>query len=266
MGILNVTPDSFADGGRYLEPHKAVAHGLVMAEQGADLLDVGGESTRPGAQPVTAAEQLRRVLPVIEELAVRTRTPISIDTSHPQVMRAAVAAGASIINDVRALREPGALETAAELRVPVCLTHIRGTPQTMQDDPCYRDVVAEVGRFLDERRAACAAAGIAPQHIIIDPGFGFGKTIEHNLSLLRNLRALKRAGTALLVGLSRKSLIPGVLASRLLDKTAASVQLALIALREGADILRVHDVAETRQALLLYDAVYHGAAAPAASS
>jgi dihydropteroate synthase len=256
MGILNVTPDSFSDGGVFLSPQKALAQALRMAEEGADIIDVGGESTRPGARPVSAREELERVLPVIEALCERIALPISIDTSKPEVMRAAVAAGAGFINDVRALRTAGALELAAQLNVPVCLMHMQGEPRTMQDNPRYDDVVREVGDFLTQRRDACLQAGIPAARIVLDPGFGFGKTLEHNLELLRGLRALQRLGAPILVGLSRKSMIGKAIGLPLERRLHASVALAVMAVQNGARIVRVHDVGPTVEALRMWAAVY----------
>ncbi|ADB75522.1 dihydropteroate synthase [Geodermatophilus obscurus] len=206
-GILNVTPDSFSDGGRFDSLDRAVAHGCTLAAEGADLIDVGGESTRPGSRPPTLAEELARVVPVVEALAQRTPVPLSVDTSRPEVMRAAVAAGASMVNDVRALRSPGALEVAAELGVPVCLMHMQRSPETMQQDPRYRDVVVEVRTFLAERMRACLDAGIRQEHLVVDPGFGFGKTPAHNVALLASLDGLHSLGVPVMVGLSRKSVL-----------------------------------------------------------
>ena len=267
VGILNVTPDSFSDGGAHADTDAAVSHALRLAEEGADLLDVGGESTRPGAVPVSLDEELARVLPVVEQLASRTDVPISIDTSKPEVMRAAVAAGAGLINDVAALRRDGALEAAAELGVPVCLMHMQGEPRTMQDAPHYDDVVGEVHRFLTERLFVCQLAGIDKKKILVDPGFGFGKTLEHNLALLRALDRLAELAPVL-VGLSRKSMI-GTLTGREqpAERAAGSAAAALIAAQNGAAIVRVHDVAITRDALAVWQAVAAGAApkrAPAA--
>ncbi len=226
-----------------------------MAEAGADLIDVGGESTRPGAEPVSLQEELNRVIPVVAALAAALPVPISVDTYKPEVMRQAVAAGAGLINDVRALQEPGALETAAGLGVPVCLMHMSGEPRTMQAAPAYGDVVAEVRTFLAERLNACVRVGIPRERLLIDPGFGFGKTLGHNLSLLAHLRALTDLGVPVLVGLSRKSMI-GVLTGRApTERLAASLAAALLAVERGARILRVHDVAETRDALAVWDAV-----------
>ena len=260
-GIVNVTPDSFSDGGRWLDPQAAIAHGLALVEEGADLLDVGGESTRPGAEPVDDAEELRRILPVIEALASRVAVPVSIDTSKPAVMRAAVAAGAGMINDVRALRADGALETAAELRVPVCLMHMRGEPRDMQASPEYDEVVAEVHRFLTDRILACQFAGIDKRRILVDPGFGFGKSLEHNLALLRSLERFTEIAPVL-VGLSRKATIGALTGRPLQERVHGSVAAALIAAQRGAAIVRVHDVAATRDALAVWTAVHAGDAPP----
>ena len=203
-GILNVTPDSFSDGGRFADLDRAVAHGCSLAAEGADLIDIGGESTRLGARPPTLAEELDRVVPVVGALARHVPVPLSVDTSRPEVMRAAVTAGAGMINDVRALRSPGALEAAAELGVPVCLMHMQRSPESMQADPRYQNVVAEVCAFLSERKGACLAAGIRPEHIVVDPGFGFGKTLPHNVALLASLGGLISLGVPIMVGLSRK--------------------------------------------------------------
>jgi dihydropteroate synthase len=227
-----------------------------MVEEGADMLDVGGESTRPGADEVSVEEELRRVLPVIEQLAARTTVPISIDTSRPQVMRAAVAAGAGMINDVYALRRDGALEAAAELGVPVCLMHMLGEPRSMQDDPHYDDVVAEVHRFLTDRLFACELAGIDRRKVVVDPGFGFGKTLEHNIALLCALDRFTSLGSGVYAGLSRKRMI-GTLTGRATpaDRAAGSVAAALIAVQRGARIVRVHDVLPTVDALAVWSAV-----------
>ncbi len=261
-GIVNVTPDSFSGDGRALAD-TAIAHGLKLAEEGADLLDIGGESTRPGAQEVSAADEIARIVPVIEALARRTALPISVDTSKPEVMRAAVAAGAGMINDVYALRREGALDAAAELKVPVCLMHMLGEPRTMQDAPHYDDVVSDVRRFLAERIFACEMAGIDKKRIIVDPGFGFGKTLEHNLALLRTLDQFAALGVPLMVGLSRKAMI-GALTGREqhADRAAGSAAAALIAVQEGAAIVRVHDVAATRDALAVWEGVASGMAPP----
>ncbi|MGN6706446.1 MAG: dihydropteroate synthase [Rhodanobacter sp.] len=255
-GILNLTPDSFSDGGIHASVGEAVAHGLRMVEEGADMLDVGGESTRPGADEISVEEELHRVLPVIEQLAARTTVPISIDTSRPEVMRAAVAAGAGMINDVYALRRDGALEAAAELGVPVCLMHMLGEPRSMQDDPRYDDVVAEVHRFLTDRLFACELAGIDRRKVLVDPGFGFGKTLEHNIALLCALERFASLGSGVYAGLSRKRMI-GTLTGRdrPADRAAGSAAAALIAVQRGACIVRLHDVLPTVDALAVWRAV-----------
>jgi len=255
MGILNITPDSFSDGGLFLGRDRALAHALEMAADGADIIDVGGESTRPGAPAVSVEQELARVIPVIEAVRAAVELPISIDTSKPEVMRAAVAAGAGLINDVRALREPGALAAAAGLGVPVCLMHMQGEPRTMQANPVYGDVLAEVREFLAGRVAACEAAGIPRARLIVDPGFGFGKTVAHNLALLRGLPELAGLGCPVLAGLSRKSLIGAVLGLPVDERLHASVALALIAVQNGASIVRVHDVRATRDAVRMWEAV-----------
>jgi dihydropteroate synthase len=257
MGVLNITPDSFSDGGRYLRPAEALVHAAEMVEQGAAIIDVGGESTRPGAQPVSASEEVDRVLPVIEALAGDVDVAISIDTTKPEVMRAAVAAGAVLINDVMALRAPGALETAADLGVGVCLMHMQGEPRTMQANPHYDDVVQEVGSFLRGRVKAALAAGIPQESLLIDPGFGFGKTLEHNLALLRGLGSLSQLDVPILAGLSRKSMIQKALGLPVEQRLSASLALALMAVQNGARILRVHDVAATRDAVRMWEAVYY---------
>ena len=258
-GIVNVTPDSFSDGGKFLDPAAAVAHGLKLVEDGADLLDVGGESTRPGAQEVSAQDEIARVVPIIAALAEQISVPIAIDTSKPEVMRAAIAAGAGLINDVYALRRDGALDAAAELKVPVCLMHMQGEPRTMQQDPHYDDVISDVRRFLAERIFACQMSGIDKKRIVVDPGFGFGKTLEHNLTLLRGLDQFAALGVPLLVGLSRKAMI-GVLTGREnhADRAVGSAAAALIAVQRGAMIVRVHDVAATRDVLAVWEAVASG--------
>jgi dihydropteroate synthase len=255
MGILNITPDSFSDGGVFLSRENAIAHARRMTEEGADIIDVGGESTRPGAQPVSVQEEMDRVIPVIEALHEKISLPISIDTSKPEVMRAAVAAGAGFINDVRALRDAGALAAAASLRVPVCLMHMQGEPRRMQENPSYRDVVADVGDFLRARLQAAQAAGIPTQRLMIDPGFGFGKTLEHNLELLRGLKKLQSLGAPILVGLSRKSLIGKALGLPVEGRLQASVALALMAVQNSARIVRVHDVGPTVEALRMWSVV-----------
>ncbi|MFC4762992.1 dihydropteroate synthase [Dyella koreensis] len=259
VGILNVTPDSFSDGGSHASTEAAVAHGLRLAEEGADMLDVGGESTRPGADEVSLEEELRRVIPVIEQLAARTSLPIAIDTSKPEVMRAAVAAGAGMINDVYALRREGALDAAAELRVAICLMHMQGEPRSMQAEPHYDDVVGDVHRFLTDRLFACELAGIDKRQVMVDPGFGFGKTLEHNLALLRELERFGNLGSGAYVGLSRKSMI-GTLTGKAepAQRVAGSVAAAVIAVQRGARMVRVHDVAATVDALAVWHAVAAG--------
>jgi dihydropteroate synthase len=256
MAIVNVTPDSFSDGGEHATAEAAVAHGLRLAREGADILDVGGESTRPGAQEVPVEEELRRVIPVIGRLVRETALPVSVDTSKPEVMRTAVEAGAGMINDVQALRRRGALETAAALGVPVVLMHMFGEPRSMQDAPHYDDVVAEVHRFLAERIFAAEMAGIDKKRIVVDPGFGFGKTLEHNLALLANLERFAELGVPLLAGLSRKRSI-GELTGHEdpHDRIHGSVAAALVAAQRGARLLRVHDVAATVDAVKVWEAV-----------
>ena len=255
MGILNVTPDSFSDGGRFVARDRALAHARAMVEEGAAIIDVGGESTRPGAEAVPVQQELDRVVPVIEALRAELPAAVSVDTSKPEVMRAAVAAGAGLINDVRALREPGALAAAVDAGVPVCLMHMQGEPRSMQQQPQYTDVVAEVRDFLLERAAACEAAGIPPDRILLDPGFGFGKTVEHNLRLLKHLPVLADTGYVVLAGLSRKSLIGAVLGLPVERRLAPSVALAVLAVWQGARIVRAHDVAATVQAVRMCEAV-----------
>jgi dihydropteroate synthase len=254
-GILNVTPDSFSDGGRFDSLAAAVEHGRTLAAEGADLIDIGGESTRPGSRPPTLAEELDRVVPVVEALVRRVPVPLSVDTSRPEVMTAAVAAGASMINDVRALRSPGALEAAAEAGVPVCLMHMQRSPDTMQQEPRYQDVVHEVRTFLAERKRACLAVGIRPEHLVVDPGFGFGKTLSHNLALLASLGRLGSLGVPIMVGLSRKSMLGQLTGRSVGDRLPASLAAAVIAAQRGAAVLRVHDVAATRDVLAVLEAV-----------
>ncbi|GAB2659284.1 dihydropteroate synthase [Arenimonas aestuarii] len=255
MGIVNVTPDSFSDGGVHDSTEAAVAHGLRLAEEGAHLLDVGGESTRPGADEVPVEEELRRVIPVIERLVAETSLPVSVDTSKPEVMRAAVAAGAGLINDVFALRREGALDAAAAAGVPVVLMHMQGEPRTMQDAPEYDDLVGDVHRFLAERIFACEMAGIPKTSIVLDPGYGFGKTGAHNLLLLRQQSRLLDLGQPLLAGLSRKRFLGEVTGREVGQRLHASVAAAVLAAEYGARILRVHDVAATVDALKLWAAV-----------
>jgi dihydropteroate synthase len=263
VGILNVTPDSFSADGLHDNLEAAVALGLRMAEEGADMLDVGGESTRPGAAEIPVEEELRRVLPVIEQLVARTTLPISIDTSKPEVMRAAVAAGAGMVNDVYALRQEGAMEAVAELGVPVCLVHMQGEPRSMQEQPRYDDVVGEVHRFLTDRLFACELAGIDRRKVMVDVGFGFGKTLEHNLALLSALERFGNLGSGVYAGLSRKSMI-GTLTGRTdpPDRASGSAAAALIAVQRGARMVRVHDVAVTVDALAVWHAVHAVDAVP----
>jgi dihydropteroate synthase len=258
-GILNLTGDSFSGDGLRGDVEAAVAQGMTMVEQGADMLDIGAESTRPGATAVDAQTEIARVVPVIEALAKRVEVPISIDTSKPEVMRAAIAAGAGFINDVYALRREGALDAAAELKVPVCVMHMQGEPGTMQDDPHYDDVVGEVHRFLAERVFACEMSGIDKRRVLVDPGFGFGKTLEHNLALLRGLERFRDLGAGAFVGVSRKAMI-GTLTGRKsgAERAAGSAAAAMIAVQRGATIVRVHDVVATRDALNVWKAVHEG--------
>lgn len=260
MGVLNVTPDSFSDGGRFVEPAVALRHALRMVEEGAGIIDVGGESTRPGAEPATVADELARVVPLIAALRAETDAFISVDTSKPDVMRAAVDAGADIINDVRALREPGALAAAAATRAGVCLMHMQGEPRTMQDAPRYADVIADVRGFLAERIRACREADIDAASLTIDPGFGFGKRIVDNLALLKSLARLNDLGIPVVVGLSRKSMLARLTGRDVVDRTAGSVALATIAVLHGARIVRAHDVAATVDAVRVAAAVVQGEA------
>ena len=255
MGVLNITPDSFSDGGDFFDPQRALDRALQMQDEGAAVIDVGGESTRPGAGPVSASDELQRVIPVIDALQAQLTVPISIDTRKPEVMQAAVAAGAGLINDVNALQAPGALEAARASAVPVCLMHMRGDPRTMQADPHYADVVAEVKTFLLQRVAACEAAGIGRQRLLLDPGFGFGKTVEHNLQLLARLEELATTGLPVVVGLSRKSMIGKLLGLDIAERLPASIALAVLAVERGARLVRAHDVAATWQAVQMQAAV-----------
>jgi dihydropteroate synthase len=255
MGVLNVTPDSFSDGGRFFGLEAAVEQGVRMAAEGAAFIDVGGESTRPGAEGVSVAEELRRVIPVIERLRAATGAVISVDTSEPEVMRAAAAAGAGLINDVRALRAGGALEAAVASGCAVCLMHMQGEPRTMQLAPHYADVVSEVRAFLAARVTACRGAGMAAERLTVDPGFGFGKTLEHNLALLRRLPELAADGVPVLVGLSRKSMLGTLTQRQPGERLAGSVAMAVIAALNGARIVRAHEVAATLDALKVAAAV-----------
>lgn len=255
MGILNVTPDSFSDGGRFNHLDAALRHAEAMVRAGATLIDVGGESTRPGAPPVSAQEELERVCPVVEAIARELEVIISVDTSTAAVMRESARLGAGLLNDVRSLQRPGALEAAAASGLPVCLMHMRGEPGNMQDDPQYPDIYAEVHDFLAERLAACEAAGIPRERIVLDPGFGFAKTLEHNLSLFRRLERLHEFGLPLLVGVSRKSMIGKVLDRPVEGRLYGSLALAALAVAKGAQIVRVHDVAETVDVVRMIAAV-----------
>ncbi len=248
VGILNVTPDSFSDGGKFLDPQRAVERGMKMHDDGADLVDVGGESSRPGAQPVDGAEELRRVLSVIEAL-VRERVPVSVDTTKSEVMRAAIDAGCSMVNDIFAFQSDGAVAAIASSSVGVCAMHMQGTPGSMQRSPGYDDVVSEVGAFLLERARVLEAAGVAPERIVLDPGFGFGKTFEHNKALFRALPALSALGYPMMVGISRKKSIGDITGRPPGERTTGSVAAALLAVQNGASLVRVHDVRETVDAL-----------------
>lgn len=255
MGVLNVTPDSFSDGGRYQAVGDALHQADQMLRDGADIIDVGGESTRPGAAPVSLQQELDRVIPVIESLARELACSISIDSSKPGVMQAAVEAGANMINDVLALRADGAVETAVKLKVPVCLMHMQGEPRNMQAAPAYKNVVAEVSRFLRERVQVCLSAGMDAGLIVLDPGFGFGKTLDHNLDLLRKLDSIAGLGYPVLAGVSRKSMIGQLLDRDAGERLPGSLALAILARQRGASILRVHDVAPTVDALRVLEVV-----------
>lgn len=261
MGILNVTPDSFSDGGRFISPAAAIDQAARMVGEGAAIIDVGGESTRPGAADVPLEQELNRVIPVVEALAARFPVPISVDTSKPEVMRQAVAAGAGLINDVQALAAPGAVDVVARLGVPVCLMHMQGTPRTMQENPVYADVVADVKAFLLHRVEACLAAGVHRDAILLDPGFGFGKTLEHNCRLLSELRTLVSIGFPVLIGVSRKSMIGKILDRPPEERLYGSLAAAVIAVREGAMLVRAHDVRPTVEAITVAHALggYGGA-------
>jgi dihydropteroate synthase len=257
MGVVNVTPDSFFDGGRFLDAKQATAHARRLIDEGADIVDVGGESTRPGSLPVALEEERRRVLPVLEALR-DCGVPLSVDTQKPEFMREALAAGADMVNDINAFQAPGALAAVGGSGAALCLMHKRGDPRTMQDDPRYDDVTAEVRAFLGERLAAAAHTGIERDRLVIDPGFGFGKTFEHNLALLRGLRDIAALGAPVLAGLSRKSMLGRITGRDAGERVFASVAAALIAVRNGASIVRVHDVAATRDALAVWTAVMGG--------
>ena len=255
MGILNVTPDSFFDGGRYMSVTSAVQRGEELVADGADLIDIGGESTRPGAVPVTAAEEIRRVIPVIQELAKVVDVPISVDTSKPQVMKAAVEAGAGMINDVRALRVEGAPEIARSLAVPICLMHMGGEPLTMQTSPYYQDVVKDVRSFFDERLMVCQEIGISSDRLLIDPGFGFGKSLDHNRRLLLELDTFSELNLPMVVGFSQKLFSGSLLGDLDRDRTIASAGAALYAVQKGASIVRTHDVSQTKDLIQCWDSL-----------
>jgi len=255
MGVLNVTPDSFSDGGRFIGSDDAKRQVERMLDAGVHIIDVGGESTRPGAEAVTVDDELRRVMPVIEMVRSMSDVAISIDTTKPDIMRAAVAAGVGMVNDVRALQDDGALEAVASLDCAVCLMHMQGIPRTMQADPTYDDVVGEITTFLGARRDACLSAGIERERIVLDPGFGFGKRVEHNLVLLNRLASFESLGHPLLVGLSRKSMLGAITGRAVDERLAGSIVAAAIAVQNGASIVRVHDVAETVDAVRVVQAV-----------
>jgi len=260
MGILNLTPDSFSDGGQWTGKSAAVQHALAMQDAGADIIDVGGESTRPGADAVSLQEELDRVIPVIESIVPQLRVPVSIDTSKAEVMRAAVTAGAGMINDVYALRQQGALQTAADLAVPVCLMHMLGEPRVMQDKPMYDDVANEVAEFLLERAKLCERSGIARENIVLDPGFGFGKTLQQNIALFHALPDLVKSGYPLLAGVSRKAMIGQLTGKDITERVAGSITAAALAALMGVAIVRVHDVAETRDAVKVATALWQSRA------
>lgn len=256
MGVLNVTPDSFSDGGRFLKTDQACKHAEVMIQQGADIIDIGGESTRPGAEPVSVDEELSRVMPVIERLVQETDICLSIDTSKPRVMKEAVAAGAGMINDVYALRQKNALDTAAQLSVPICLMHMQGQPIDMQNAPCYSNgIIGELCHFFDERITACHLAGIAKERLILDPGFGFGKSVTHNLELLKQMEGFFHYNLPILLGVSRKSTLGSLLAKNIDERVIAGVAVAVYAALKGVGIIRTHDIDETTQALAIINAI-----------
>lgn len=257
MGVVNLTPDSFSDGGNHATPRAAIAHAQRLIEEGADIIDLGGESTRPGAAAVALDDERARVLPVLTQLAAGA-VPVSVDTQKPALMREAIAAGVAMINDINALQAEGAIDAVAGSDVAVCLMHKQGTPASMQIDPHYDDVVVEVLAFLDERVQVVRAAGIAPERIVIDPGFGFGKTLAHNLELLRNLDRFAAAGATVLAGISRKAMLGRITGREVNERVIASVAAAMIAVGKGARIVRVHDVAATRDALAVWNAVTGG--------
>lgn len=255
MGILNVTPDSFADGGHYFTIEQAVIHAKRMQQEGADIIDIGGESTHPGAAAISLETELQRVIPVIEALVAEVNVPISIDTNKPEVMRAAVAAGAAMINDVYALRKPGTLTVAAKCQVPICLMHMQGTPDTMQRAPQYQNIMSELKTFFADRIAACEQAGIARDNLILDPGFGFGKTVEHNMILTKHLDELNEFGLPILFGASRKASIGALLNKPPAERIYGSIAAAVLAVAFGAKIVRVHDVGATHDALVIAERI-----------
>ncbi|MEM9533027.1 MAG: dihydropteroate synthase [Pseudomonadota bacterium] len=263
LGVLNVTPDSFSDGGHYHSIDRAVEHAIALEQAGADVIDVGGESTRPGAAPVSETVELARVLPVVKQLAEALTIPVSVDTSSPAVMAESLAAGAAMINDVRALQRPGTLSVLADSDAAVCLMHMQGQPGSMQDRPEYQGVVEDVLTFLKSRLAACRAAGIDHERLAVDPGFGFGKTLQHNLTLLANLDAVKSLGAPVLVGVSRKSMFDQLLGRAVDERLAGTLAAGLLAVQSGADILRVHDVAEHRDVRCVMKAVANHRVHPA---
>lgn len=255
MGILNVTPDSFSDGGRYTDLERAVAHALQMQSEGADIIDIGGESARPGAQAITIEEELQRVIPVISAIRKVSAVPISIDTYKPEVMLAAVAAGATHINDIYALRMPGALSAAKQCNVPICLMHMQGNPHTMQQAPHYEDVIDEIKQFFAERIKACEAADIHSDKLILDPGFGFGKTLAHNVQIIKQLAEFKIFGLPLLMGLSRKASIGAILDKPANERLYGSIAASVLALQNGANIIRTHDVGPTLDAIKIVESM-----------
>lgn len=254
MGVLNVTADSFSDGGEFIKPELAILHAQEMVTAGAAIIDIGGESTRPGAVEISVEEEIERVIPVVQALC-EIPAIISVDTSKPEVMLAAVEAGASMINDVRALREPGALKAAADTNIPICLMHMQGQPRTMQSNPQYNDVVSDIIDFFRQRIAIALDAGVAEDNIVLDPGFGFGKTVAHNYTILREFKRFAEMDFPLLAGLSRKSMIAAILDNSVEDRMPASIALAVLAAERGANIIRVHDVKETVDALKMLDAM-----------
>lgn len=257
MGVVNVTPDSFSDGGLYQSARQAITHAMNLIDEGADILDIGGESTRPGSQPVSIDEELDRVIPVLEAL-VNTHIPVSIDTSKPEVMRHAIEAGAFMINDVNALRSPGALEAVAQNNhVKICLMHMQGAPRNMQENPQYKNIVSEVKDFLQQRIYAAESAGISQDRLVIDPGFGFGKTLQHNLELLNQLDEFTTLGVPVLAGLSRKSMLGTITGNNVHHRIHESIAAALLAVVKGAKIVRVHDVKASKEALAIYNAMKH---------